>query len=216
MSQNVQSVATQAYQVWFNKPLGDLGWTNRPQGQETVLSGFTEPFDTWAAMDQLLAREAWQPGKQEPQQVSYFCSVLPVVSYPPSSDFAFPSQMLETVKNGAINQLETEIGALLPNTGTPFDWNLLSDYSGASGQARFNAQFARANIDPSERYVVSFVGSTQYRLTAEQTGYSNLYFAGDWLKTGINAGCVEAAVMGGMQASRAISGYPQRIKGEDW
>jgi uncharacterized protein with NAD-binding domain and iron-sulfur cluster len=216
MSDNVQSVATQAYQVWFNKPLGDLGWTYRPEGQETVLSGFTEPFDTWAAMDQLLPREAWQPGAQEPQNVSYFCSVLPVQDYPPPSDFAFPKKMLEVVKNGAIQQLETEISALLPNTGTPFDWNLLSDYSGASGSARFNAQFARANIDPSERYVVSFVNSTQYRLTAEQAGYKNLYFAGDWLKTGINAGCVEAAVMGGMQASRAISGFPEKIKGEDW
>jgi predicted NAD/FAD-dependent oxidoreductase len=46
------------------------------------------------------------------------------------------------------------------------------------------------------------------------SGLSNLYLAGDWLRTGLDSGCVEAAVMGGLQASRALSGYPQVIEGE--
>jgi uncharacterized protein with NAD-binding domain and iron-sulfur cluster len=61
---------------------------------------------------------------------------------------------------------------------------------------------------------MSVVGSTRYRLRADQSGFSNLFLTGDWIKTGINAGCVEAAVMAGMQASRAISGYPVVIEGE--
>ena len=36
----------------------------------------------------------------------------------------------------------------------------------------------------------------------------------DWV-TGINAGCVEAAVMGGMFASRAMCGVPEHIVGEE-
>jgi uncharacterized protein with NAD-binding domain and iron-sulfur cluster len=215
MTNAVQTVATQAYQVWFNENLSSLGWTDQPQGEQPVLSAFTEPFDTWAPMDQLLVREAWQPGPQAPQNVSYFCSALPVDSCPPSSDHGFPARMKAVVKAGAINQLETEIGALLPGTtSNAFNWNLVSDYAGSGGAARFDSQFWRANIDPSERYVMSVVGSTQHRLHADESGFKNLYFAGDWLKTGINAGCVEAAVMGGMQASRAISGFPKVIKGE--
>jgi uncharacterized protein with NAD-binding domain and iron-sulfur cluster len=216
MTDTVQTVATQAYQVWFNQDLETLGWKNHPNGQEPVLSGFTEPFDTWAPMDQLLKREAWKPGPQEPKNVSYFCSALPVSSYPPSSDYTFPGQIAAQVKASAVNQLETQIGALLPGTtsSNAFNWNWVSDYGGSSGAARFDSQYWRANIDPSERYVMSVVNSTQHRLHADQSGFKNLYFAGDWLKTGINAGCVEAAVMGGMQASRAISGYPQIIKGE--
>jgi hypothetical protein len=31
----------------------------------------------------------------------------------------------------------------------------------------------------------------------------------------LNYGCVEAAVMSGMQAARAISGYPSVVVGED-
>jgi hypothetical protein len=90
----------------------------------------------------------------------------------------------------------------------------LIDPSDSSGEARFDSQYWRANVNPSDRYVLSTVGSTQYRITSDASGFSNLYLAGDWLKTGINAGCVEGAIMGGMQASRAISGYPPIIKGE--
>lgn len=73
---------------------------------------------------------------------------------------------------------------------------------------------APLEVDPSDCYVLSVAGSAQYRLPSDGSGLANLYLAGDWLKTGLDAGCIEAAVMGGMQASRAISGYPERIAGE--
>ena len=81
-------------------------------------------------------------------------------------------------------------------------------------QARLDAQYFRVNVDPSELYVQSVPGSTQYRLTADGSGFDNLFLAGDWLRTGINAGCVEAATMGGLQAARAISGRDIPIVGE--
>ena len=67
---------------------------------------------------------------------------------------------------------------------------------------------------PAERYVLSLVGSTQYRLKANASGVQNLVLAGVWIDNGINLGCVEAAVMSGMQASRAISGLPLTVHGE--
>ena len=60
----------------------------------------------------------------------------------------------------------------------------------------------------------SVPGSTRHRLRADESGYSNLFLAGDWVYTAINAGCIEAAVMGGFVASRAICGYPKDIIGE--
>jgi uncharacterized protein with NAD-binding domain and iron-sulfur cluster len=119
------------------------------------------------------------------------------------------------VKTAAIEQLQTQIGALWTNSGRDgFPWTWLVDVQHAEGQARFDSQYWRANIDPSERYVLSLVDSSRYRLRADQSGFSNLFLAGDWLKTGLDAGCVEAAVMGGMQASRAICGVPATIQGE--
>lgn len=211
----VKTVATQAYQVWLNKDLAQMGWTTQPAGQQPVLSAFTEPYDTWAPMDQLLAHEDW-PAGLEPKNVSYFCSAFPVASYPPVTETGFPARCAEQAKQGAVNQLENQIAALWPEAGPAgaFPWQWLVDAKEASGPARFDSQYWRANVDPSERYVMSVVGSTQYRLAADQSGFSNLFLTGDWIRTGLNAGCVEAAVMAGMQTSRAMTGHPAVIKGE--
>ena len=212
----VKTAATQAYQVWLDKSVKQLGWKDFGRDdQEPVLTAFSEPFDTWGPMDQTLVRESWPP-QFEPKNVSYFCSALPITDYPPFSDHAFPARMAEQVKQSAIEQLKHHIHALWPAVATPqgFDWASLIDTTGASGEKRFDSQYWRANVDPSERYVLSVVDSTQYRLQTNGTGFSNLYVTGDWIKTGINAGCVEAAVMAGMQASKAICGHPQVIAGE--
>lgn len=214
----LRTVSTQACQVWLDHDLTQLGWTFQPKGQQPVLTGFAEPYDTWAPMDQVLAREAW-PAPIAPRSVSYFCGALPIAAYPPRSDSGFPARCAALAREGALRQLDSRIQALWPGAGVPgaFPWHWLVDPAGHSGAARFDAQYWRANVDPSERYVLSVAGSTRWRPVAGQSGFSNLVLAGDWLKTGLDAGCVEAAVMAGMQASRAISGYPEFIEGEtDW
>lgn len=57
---NIKTVATQAYQIWLNRDLEEMGWPLKTTDKEqAILSGFTEPFDTWASMDQLLDKENW-------------------------------------------------------------------------------------------------------------------------------------------------------------
>ena len=70
-------------------------------------------------------------------------------------------------------------------------------------------QYLRANIDPSERYVLSLPGTVQYRMAADGSGYENLILAGDWTKTDWNVGCIEAAVTSGINAAAAIEGKPE-------
>ena len=211
----VRTVSTQAYQVWLNQDLAQLGWTYLPEGQAPVLGGFSKPYDTWLPLAQLVAREDW-PADLTPKGVSYFCSVLPVAGYPPRSDTGFPARCAALAKDGALEHLGQRIGALWPAAGRPgaFPWQWLVDPADAVGPARFDSQYWRANVGPSERYVQSLAGSARYRLKADESGFSNLYLAGDWLKTGIDFGCIEGAVMGGMQAARALSGYPGKIEGE--
>jgi hypothetical protein len=83
------------------------------------------------------------------------------------------------------------------------------------GEERFSAQYMSVNINPSDRYVLALPGTARHRIRSDGSGFENLYCAGDWLATGMNAGCVEGAVMGGLQASKAISGFPERIIGDD-
>ena len=220
MTSKVKTVATQAYQLWLTEDLKGLGWSasaSSPahKAEEPVLSAFTEPFDTWAPMDQLLKREDWPVG-HEPKNASYFCSALPMAAYPPATDYAFPAKCKAAVRVAATKQLNTEIGALWPNAVTPggFKWDWLVDLKAGQGEQRFASQYWRANVDPSERYVLSVVGSSAHRLDTDGSGFSNLYLTGDWIRTGLNAGCVEAATMAGMQAARAICGWPKVIRGE--
>ena len=65
--------------------------------------------------------------------------------------------------------------------------------------------FYRANIDPSERYVLSVPGSTAARIHPADTGFGNLTIAGDWTVNELNAGCVEAAVTSGILAADAVA-----------
>jgi len=50
---------------------------------------------------------------------------------------------------------------------------------------------------------------------ADKSGFANLYLAGAWVKTSLNAGCMEAAIMAGLRAARSITGRRIEISGED-
>ena len=70
MVEHVKTVATQAFQLWMREDMHELGWEQPPVN----LSGFVEPFDTWADMSHLIPRGELA----EPRAVvAYFCSVLP-------------------------------------------------------------------------------------------------------------------------------------------
>jgi predicted NAD/FAD-dependent oxidoreductase len=77
-----------------------------------------------------------------------------------------------------------------------------------SNQARFDSQYWTANVSPSERYVLSLPGTQKYRISPLDNTYDNLTIAGDWTMCGLDAGCVEAAVISGRLAAHAISSSP--------
>jgi uncharacterized protein with NAD-binding domain and iron-sulfur cluster len=119
-----------------------------------------------------------------------------------------------------IGWLNLKFGRILqslwrPSTKTPneFDWNLLVNCERDPKKSAFDMQFFRANIDPSERYVLSLPGTTKYRLASGDSRFENLVLAGDWTLTDLNIGCIEAAVISGRMASQAIGGTPKFIYG---
>jgi hypothetical protein len=75
-------------------------------------------------------------------------------------------------------------------------------------------RYRRLNVHGSERYHQSLPGQVRLRPRVTDTGLSNLLVVGDWVRTGIDAGCVEAAVVSGRQAARALTGNPICILGE--
>lgn len=224
MVAEVKTVATQAFQVWLNEDLSGIGWDH----QSPVLSTFVEPMDTWADMTDLIPREQWDPQGDTPYNIAYFCGVMPDEDpsniIPPPTERDFPQRNADHVKKNAIKMLNEEIKPLWKTChkshSKEFDWSLLvkngetTKPNGKYTEKRFDTQFWRSNVEPSERYVLSVAGSSKYRLKANESGYKNLYLTGDWIQNGMNVGCVEAAVMAGMHTSRAICGFPKVIVGE--
>ncbi len=217
MVQHVETVPTQAFQLWFLPDIAGLGWPSW-KNESPLVAAFVEPVDTFANMDQLLIREEWQ-GPRSPSTCAYFCGPMDDPGVPPPSDHGFPAAQTKAVYASALASLKDIAAHLLPATGKRgggFDYSLLADPANGSGQARFDAQFFRANVDPSERYVRSAKGSTKYRLPAARSGFANLFLAGDWTDNGINAGCVEAAVISGKQAAAGILKRPSGAVGESF
>ncbi len=100
MVDHVQTVATQAFQVWMREDMASLGWTAPPIN----LSGFVEPFDTWADMRHLLARERWP---EAARALAYFCSVLPDArGADDRNDAEYPARAREQVRANAVRFLE--------------------------------------------------------------------------------------------------------------
>jgi hypothetical protein len=94
--------------------------------------------------------------------------------------------------------------AMLPDSGG-FNYNLLCASNPAWGPTdKFNDQWFVANIEPCMHYVLAQPGTDQYRIKPNQTGFSNLYFAGDWTDFGLNVGYMEGTVISAMQAAAAI------------
>ena len=117
----------------------------------------------------------------------------------------------------AADYIDRNLGLFFPNAvdRTGFAWHLLSGANGERGPAALATQHVSVNIDPSDRYVQSVPGSDQYRLRPDESGYDNLVLAGDWTDCGMNAGCIEAAVMSGLEAANALLGRGRyhRIRG---
>lgn len=204
MLDKVQTVQTCSMQLWLTADADGIGAPAVPR----IASCYVDNLNTFSDMTFLLARETWPA--EGPKYIGYFCGQLPDADViPPFSDTTFPAQQMARMKRESIAWIETNLRTIW----TDFEWSQLFDQSNAEGSSRIDSQYLRVNIDPSERYVLSLPGTSKFRLRAGQSGFSNLFFTGDWVRTSINAGCVEAAVMAGMDAAASLSGDPIRIVG---
>lgn len=209
MVERCKSVSTQAFQIWMNVDMAELGWR---EAQANV-SGFVEPFDTWADMRQLIREESFpEPVKA----IAYFCSVL---ADPPSGTDvtrrAYPAARREETRQAAVAFLNAEVVRLWPRAQREpgrFRWDILcapTAEAAVADESRFATQFWTANVNPSDRYSLSLPGTLKFRVSPLDATFDNLTVAGDWTDSGFNEGCVEAAVMSGRLAAHALSQLPR-------
>jgi uncharacterized protein with NAD-binding domain and iron-sulfur cluster len=214
---NVRTVATQAAQAWVAEDLATLGWLLPP----VTLSGFVEPFDTWADMTHLLPREDWSTSARKPRTLAYFCSVLAEdPQQPPRPETGEFIDYLgfarAHVRQNFAEFLGAHVGELWPRAvrDGEFRWELLvaadpENDAQVRGPARLLQQFVSANVSPTDRFTLTLPGSTKFRISPLDDTYDNLTLVGDWTACGFNESCVEAAVMSGRLGAHAISESPR-------
>jgi uncharacterized protein with NAD-binding domain and iron-sulfur cluster len=145
------------------------------QDPAATVTGLGAPFDTFSSMSHTVPFEDWPPGS-EPLTAASFCGV----------------HGGEDVAAEAERFLDERAHELWPA--------LLS----APARDLVVSQYCRVNTDPSDQYVQSRPGTGRFRLAAGDSGFTNLALAGDWIDSGLNAGCIEAAALAGRQAADAI------------
>lgn len=217
MVKGVETVQTQAAQLWLSKSIWDMGWERRRGDERTVADAYEDPFNSWADMSHLIPHEQW-PASATPQTLIYLCGPATDEPPPPNAGPEYPRAQHARVRQAAVDWLNRYTGGVWPKATKPgsggLDWDLVMAAGQYADKPAEDSQYYRINIDPTERYVQTIAGTTRYRLPAGGSGFDNLALAGDWTDTGFNVGCVEAATMSGMQAARAISGYPRTVIGE--
>jgi uncharacterized protein with NAD-binding domain and iron-sulfur cluster len=177
-------VGTQSMQLWMTKTAAELGWTDP---QEAMLISYERPFNSWVDMSHLLPRENWPPAVRS---IHYLCDELRAGEGTTEAD----------VEANGIAWIQAHSLLLWPQ----FVWSDLYDPENRSGPARMDFQYFRANDDGSNRYVTVGPDSVKYRRPPGGSGFRNLALAGDWVRTELSAGCLEAATTGGLGAGQAI------------
>jgi hypothetical protein len=157
-------------------------------------------------MGHVLALEDW-PAADQPRAIAYFCSPLAPRRSP--DGIVDPGAEHAAVRERARRFLDRDVGVLWPGAvgARGFRWELLCDGTAAgapNGSEPLDHQYWRANVDPSDLYVQSLPGTDRYRIPPGDTGFDNLFIAGDWTDCGLNAGCVEAATRSGRLAAAAV------------
>jgi uncharacterized protein with NAD-binding domain and iron-sulfur cluster len=221
MTETATLVPSIAVQAWCSTDTAGLGWPPtqaRPPGaaKQTVISTGPDPLDIWADMTQVIDHEPWDR-RNRPTSLHYLCGVIGTDLFrAPSTQKQVPTQAKARARTEAVDWCLDKARSIWPKSspGGSFDWNVLFDPNGAKGSKRIDAQVYQVNVDPSSCCVASTAGSTRWRLTTNASGFDRLYLAGTWIDTGFNTECIEAAVISGMQAARAISGASFEISGE--
>jgi uncharacterized protein with NAD-binding domain and iron-sulfur cluster len=212
MTENIGLVPSLSAQVWSGKSLAELGWT---EPTAAMVSG-PRALQIWVDMSQVLECETVTDNG--PRSLHYFCNVFGSHAYrdPKASGHAQDAARALTT-----DWFEKTAGEFWPkatgagqNGHAEFDWNVFDDPCDRKGVGRLEAQVVKANVDPLACCCSSAAGSTGWRLKTDASGFRHLFLAGAWIDTGFNTECVEAAVMSGKQASRAICGSPAFVEGE--
>lgn len=230
-SEQIGVVQTQQVQLWLRKTAKELGvdaqsW-GLPKGTYVSSNSYKLPLTCWGDYSYLLNVEPYDKSYgDQPRFLGYFTSVLPEVwNIVDSGDENLNYLAYQVIRSAAVNYLQQSMAYFFKNEKyhvNPGSVDLKLLISGAWNKEGdifpyvLTQQYFRANIDPSELYTQSLPGTGKYRIACDETGFENMFLAGDGTNNGYNFGCVEASVISGIRAARALlNKYNKNIPGSE-
>jgi len=201
MFDKLATTATLSTQLWFNATPEELEWS---PPRHTVITNYEQPLNTIADMSHVL------PDEDTPaigaRCVLYLCGLL--------RDGVVPEDSTQKDADAIVQEQARQwLSCFVRTIVRRYDAANIIDFPGMPGTDSLSKQYYRANITPTERYVLSVPGTSRYRISPSDPRFRNLFLAGDWTANGLNAGCVEAAVTSGVLAANAILGVRRYVVG---
>lgn len=222
------TTATQAMQIWFNKPIETLAnmpvilQNGLPERHYYGSANFPSEMHGELDFSKYIKFENWD--ESAPQGLLYGCGVM--VDPPPTAGITLrESARIRAVETS--RTMLTTVGVdLLPlsvdqtndsNNPQSLDFSDVfvhasSPHVNAKGQARLVEQYFRGNVYPADRYTQSPPYTKSMRINPLHPGLSNMTGAGDWVDTVLNVGSVECAVMGGLLAAAFVHNPKDALK----
>jgi len=203
---DIPTVATLHLQTWFDDTRAMLGWTWGPN----VLGGFEQPLNSMQENTRLLPLEGWS-GPNPPRGLFYASGPFPGGWSTDSEDPAARTAAASTARSTAKTWAEDELVKLLPAAEVAGKLDLSRLHHPWTPADPFEDQYYRGNIERSSRYVLMEPGGLKDRPEPVWLAASNLRFAGDWTKNGIDIPCMEGTVVSARMAAASILGVDPDI-----
>lgn len=215
MTTQVKTTPTQSAQLWLLPTLADLGfdpadWGLPPVNGAANVVVYQNPMYSWLDSSLVLPNENW-PADNKPQFLAYYTGAYVLEApLPPFSDHAYPALQLGYLKRTFRQWLHDNMAFFWPDvtsipypTGLDFS-HLVGQHTDDSPQEKYESQYFRINVRPSDHYTLSVPKSGQHRLKTDASGFDNLFLCGDWIDFGINVGYIDGAIQSGLQAGQAL------------
>lgn len=201
---------TFSFQLWFDRPAGDL--YSGPQ--RDLLTGFLPPWPSMGEFTHLVPWEGW-PADMTPKFLAYHTGSKEAGTFlddHPFTEKGWPQQVAADAKEEMIAWLRENYARMYDKAESWDDFCAsLTAPAQLHGEDRLRWQYFTSRIQPSDLYVLSRPGQMQHRLGQAESGVRDLFLCGDWTRTDLNCGCVEAATQSGMLAARVISRQPRYV-----
>jgi len=182
-----------------------------------LMTGYEAPEPSFGEFSHLIEREGW-PADNTPKFCAYHTGArvsIPLLHAYPDANPDADGRLSRAWRDDFEAWLGKHYRRLYDRSPHTLDEFLaclsVPEERGQLGVERLREQYFHVSVQPSDLYNLSPPGSTRFRLGQADSRCNYLLLCGDWTKTDLNCGCVEAATQSGMFAARALSNRPSYV-----